>query len=133
MSDALHISGELDKAYKKKRPIPTAQALRLKTVPGGEELAGCLPVGLRSMVLGNNPALASAVENDFSQPYLGYAQELYALAHAGDVVLGISTSGNAKNVLYAVQTAHLLNMTSIGLTGESGGVLSGQAEINQLT
>jgi phosphoheptose isomerase len=129
MSDALHISGELDKAYKKRRPIPTAHKLRLAAIPGGEELAECLQVGLRSVVLGNNPALASAVENDFKKPYLGYAQELYALARAGDVFLGISTSGNAKNVLYGVQTAHVLNMTAIGLTGESGGLLSSQADI----
>jgi len=129
MSDALHISGELDKAYKKHRPIPHAHRSRLAGVPGGQELAECLQVGLRSVVLGNNPALASAVENDFGKPYLGYAQELYALAHAGDVFLGISTSGNAKNVLYAVQTARLLNMTTIGLTGAVGGALSAQAEI----
>lgn len=129
MSDALHISGELDKAYKKRRPIPNVHSLRFADVPGGRELAECLQVGLRSIVLGNNPALASAVENDFSKPYLGYAQELYALGRAGDVFLGISTSGNAKNILYTVQTARLLNMTAIGLTGESGGLLSEQADI----
>jgi phosphoheptose isomerase len=129
MSDALHISGELDKAYKKLRPIPTAHNQRLTDVPGGRELAECLQVGLRSVVLGNNPALASAVENDFGKPYLGFAQELYALGHAGDVFLGISTSGNAKNILYSVQTARLLNMTTIGLTGESGGLLAAQADI----
>jgi phosphoheptose isomerase len=129
MSDALHISGELDKAYKKPRPIPIAHRLRFAEVPGGKELAECLQVGLRSIVLGNNPALASAVENDFGKPYLGYAQELYALGHAGDVFLGISTSGNAKNILYSVQTARLLNMTTIGLTGESGGLLAAQADM----
>ncbi len=129
MSDALHISGELDKAYKKPRPIPNAHSLRLTDVPGGRELAECLQVGLRTFVLGNNPALASAVENDFGKPYLGYAQELYALGHAGDVFLGISTSGNAKNILYSVQTARVLNMPTIGLTGESGGLLAAQADI----
>jgi D-sedoheptulose 7-phosphate isomerase len=129
MSDALHISGELDKAYKLRRPIPPAHKSRLAAAPGGEELAECLQVGLRSVVLGNNPVLASAVENDFKKPYLGYAQELYALAHSGDVFLGISTSGNAKNVLYALQTARLLNMTTIGMTGASGGTLSAQADI----
>lgn len=129
MSDAIHISGELDKAYKKRRRIPAAHASRLSSLPGGEALAGSLQVGLRSVVLGNNPALSSAVENDFSQPYLGYAQELYALAHPGDVFLGISTSGNARNVLYAVSVAHLLNLTSIGLTGQVGGQLAQQADI----
>jgi phosphoheptose isomerase len=129
MADALHISTELDKAFKQRRPIPTSHRQRLLTLPGGEELAGCLQSGLRSVVLGNNPALASSIENDFSKPYLGYAQELYALGRAGDVFLGISTSGNAKNILYAVQTARLLNMTSLALTGESGGLLSAQADI----
>ncbi len=129
MSDALHISGELDKAYKKKRRIPQVHQMSLAAVPGGQELIDNLQVGLRTVVLGNNPALASAVENDFSKPYLGYAQELYALAHSGDVFLGISTSGNAKNVLYAVETARLLNMTSIGLTGEIGGALAKSADI----
>ena len=129
MSDALHISGELDKAYKKRRPIPLAHRLRCASLPGGAELAQSLQVGLRSVVLGNNPALASAVENDFAIPYLGYSQELYALGWAGDVFLGISTSGNAKNILYTIQTARLLNMTSIGLTGASGGLLSDQADI----
>jgi D-sedoheptulose 7-phosphate isomerase len=129
MSDALHISGELDKAYKKRRPIPPAHSQRLKALPGGEDLAECLQVGLPSIVLGNNPALASAVENDFRKPYLAYAQELYALGHAGDVFFGISTSGNAKNILYTVETARLLNITSIGLTGESGGKLSARADI----
>jgi phosphoheptose isomerase len=132
MSDALHISGELDKAYKKHRPIPAAHKLRLISVPGGAELAECLQVGLRSVVLGNNPALATAVENDFSKPYLGFAQELYALGHAGDVFLGISTSGNAKNILYTIQTARLLNMTTIGLTGQAGGALAAQADITML-
>ena len=129
MTDAIHISGELDKAYKKRRPIPAAHSLRLAAVPGGEDLAENLQVGLRSMVLGNNPALASAVENDFNKPYLGYAQELYALGRSGDVFLGISTSGKAKNILYAVETARLLNMTTIGFTGEGGGLLSEQADI----
>jgi phosphoheptose isomerase len=129
MSDAIHISGELDKAYKKHRPIPAAHAQRLSALPGGEDLSSNLQVGLRSVVLGNNPALASAVENDFSKPYLGYAQELYALAHPGDVFLGISTSGNAKNILYSVSVAKLLNMTTIGFTGQVGGKLASQAEI----
>ena len=129
MSDAIHISGELDKAYKKRRQIPDTHRARFMGLPGGEDLAECLQIGLRSVVLGNNPALASSVENDFSKPYLGYAQELYALGRSGDVFLGISTSGKARNILYAVQTSRVLNMTSIGLTGESGGLLSAQADI----
>jgi len=129
MADALHISGELNKSYKKRRHIPAAHQARLAGLPGGAELAESLQIGLRSVVLGNNPALASAVENDFRTPYLGYAQELYALGRPGDVFLGISTSGNAKNILAALQTARALNITSIGLTGAAGGQLACQADI----
>ena len=129
MADALHISGELDKAYKKPRHIPVAHAGRLEGLPGGAELRANLQVGLRCHVLGINAALSSAVENDFSQPYMGFAQELYALGRSGDVFLGISTSGNAKNIRYAVSTARLLNMTSLGLTGATGGSLAAQADI----
>jgi D-sedoheptulose 7-phosphate isomerase len=129
MSDALHISGELDKAYKKARRIPVTHASRLESLPGGAELGASLQVGLRCQVLGINPSLASAVDNDFSQPHMGFAQELYALGRSGDIFLGISTSGNAKNIRYAASTAHLLNLTTIGLTGAGGGSLAAQADI----
>ncbi len=129
MADALHISGELDKAYKKARRIPAEHAHRLLGMPGGEALAESLQVGLRAIVLGVNPTLASAIDNDFENPHMGYAQELYALARPGDVFLGISTSGNAQNVLYAATVARLLNLTTIGLTGESGGKLAGQVDV----
>jgi D-sedoheptulose 7-phosphate isomerase len=129
MSDALHISGELNKAYKKRRRIPTIHQKRLETLPGGADLIESLQIGLRSIVLGINPALASAVDNDFNNPHLGFAQELYALARPGDVFLGISTSGNARNIQYATSVAHLLNLTSIVLTGEPGGSLASQVDI----
>ena len=129
MSDAQHISGELDKAFKRPRHIPPAHASQLDRQPGGAELKDSLQVGLRCHVLGINPALGSAVDNDFSHPHMGLAQELYALARAGDVFLGISTSGNAKNIRYAASTAHMLNLTVIGLTGKTGGSLAAQADI----
>ncbi len=129
MADALHISGELDKAFKKERPIPAEHARRLAEMPGGEALAESLQVGLRSITLGINPSLASAIDNDFRQPHMGYAQELYALARPGDVFLGISASGNAQNILYAAGAAHLLNLTVIGLSGQTGGKLADQVDI----
>ncbi len=129
MSDALHISGELDKAYKKQRRIPQTQQDRLQSLPFGAELAQSLQVGLRSVVLGINPALASAVDNDFATPHMGVAQELFALARTGDVFLGISTSGNAKNLQYATSVAHLRGLTSIIFTGEPGGALAQQGDI----
>jgi D-sedoheptulose 7-phosphate isomerase len=119
-SDALHISGELLKAFARPRPLPTELCARLREQPEGAELAEHLQAGLRAHVLGCNPALATAVANDIPVPGIGYAQELCALGRAGDVLLGISTSGRARNVLLAVATARAMRITTIGLTGGGG-------------
>jgi phosphoheptose isomerase len=129
MADALHISGELDKAYRLARPIQAGHRQRLSRLPGGEELSQYLQAGLPTIALGVNPTLSSAVDNDVPLAHIGMAQELYALAHAGDVFMGISTSGNAKNVIYAAMTARTLGLTVIGLTGQGGGRLAEAADI----
>jgi phosphoheptose isomerase len=129
MADALHISGELNKSFLHPRPIPAAHRQRFSELPGGEELAEYLQQGMRTVVLGTNPSLTTAVSNDISLPHVGLAQELYVLAHPGDVFLGISTSGNAQNIRYAATVARTLGLSVIALTGEQGGRLSGQADV----
>lgn len=129
MADALHISGEMLKSYAHARPIPASLQVRLADQPDGSLLLRNLEGGLRAVVLGANPALASAVANDRPDRDVGYAQELLALARPGDCLLGISTSGNARNVAYAVQTAKALGVTTLGLTGADGGRLAALADI----
>jgi phosphoheptose isomerase len=129
MADALHISGELDKAYRLPRTLPPGHVQRFAQFPGGEELAKNLQVGLPSLVLGINPTLRSAIDNDVALPNISVAQELYALARSGDVFLGISTSGNAKNLIYAATTARVLGLTVIIFTGKTGGKLKDVADI----
>jgi len=118
-ADALHISGELLKAFVGPRPIPPALAEALRSQPYGDELAAHLQRGLRAHVLGANPVLASAVANDIPVPGIGLAQELLALARPGDVFLGISTSGKAVNVRMALAVARALGLATIGLTGSA--------------
>lgn len=129
MADALHIAGELDKSFRRPRRLDEAQRRRLMAQPGGEDLAEHLQQGLRTVALGANPALMSAIANDNPLRDIGFAQELYALGRPGDVLLGISTSGGAQNVRYAASTAHALDMTVISLTGPDGGQLANQADI----
>jgi phosphoheptose isomerase len=129
MSDALHISGELDKAYRLKRPLPASHLDRFSRFPGGEDLANALQVGIPTIPLGVNVTLSSAVDNDVPLGHINLAQELYALGQPGDVFLGISTSGNAQNILYAAQTAKVIGMDVIGLTGQTGGKLAQLADI----
>ncbi len=128
-ADALHISGEMLKNYERARPLPAALALRLAALPGGARLAANLQSGLRAVVLGANLALASAVQNDFAVDRLGYAQELLALARPGDVLLGLSTSGNAENVLHAVSLARALGVASVIFTGQDGGRIAPLADV----
>lgn len=129
LSDALHISGELLKSYAHRRPLPEAHRARLLSEWNGEVLADNLERGLRAVVLGVNPSLTSAVNNDFAARDLAYAQELYALARPGDVLLGISTSGKAANVRNAVSVARALGLRTIALTGPAGGPLAGQVDV----
>jgi D-sedoheptulose 7-phosphate isomerase len=128
-SDALHIAGELDKSFKHPRPLTADQKKRLAAYPGGDELAAHLQQGLPTIPLGANSALTSAIGNDNPLPHIGFAQELYSLGHKGDVLLGISTSGNAQNVRYAATVARALDIAIISLTGPGGGPLAQQVDI----
>ena len=128
-ADALHIAGELDKSFLLPRAIPEGHRQRLAVEPGGDALAGALQRGLRTIALGANPSLASAVENDSPQRSMGFAQELYALARPGDVLLAISTSGEAQNVLNAVNVAKALGLSVIALTGQRESRLSAAADV----
>ena len=129
MSDALHISGELLKSYARRRPLDERLRARLARQPDGEQLARNLEPGLRAVVLGANSVLSSAVANDMPDRDMNLAQELLALARPGDVLLGISTSGNARNVNYAAQVARTLHVPVIALTGQEGGTLAALADI----
>lgn len=129
MADALHISAELLKSYTCPRPLPDPIMTRLKAQPDGKILASNLQPGLRAVVLGTNLSLSSAVANDMPERDLNLAQELFALARIGDVFLGLSTSGNARNVCYAAQVARALGLSVIAFTGEKGGRLAELADI----
>ncbi|MCD6520430.1 MAG: SIS domain-containing protein [Anaerolineae bacterium] len=129
-SDALHISGELLKSFRRPRPLPAELVERLRLQPEGELLAEHLQAGLRVHVLGANPSLASAVANDIPLAGIGYAQELLALGRPGDVLLGISTSGRARNVLLAVSLAKAMGITTIGLTGQAPNPLAERVDLS---
>ncbi|MBD3309125.1 SIS domain-containing protein [candidate division KSB3 bacterium] len=128
-ADCIHMAGELMKTFKQKRPLSDAEKLPFAGLEFGDILTEHLEKGLPCLVLGLNPSLNSAVQNDTQLSAIQYAQELYALGHPGDMLLGISTSGNALNVRYAVSTAKALGMTTIGLTGKTGGKLADVVDI----
>ncbi|HOZ48827.1 MAG TPA: SIS domain-containing protein [Candidatus Hydrogenedentes bacterium] len=121
MADAMHIAGELCKSFERKRPVQTDLALKLQDYPLGNRLAQHLEVGLRAVTLGLNASLKTAVENDSPLRDVAFAQEAFALVRPGDVLMGISTSGNADNCLMALSVAKAVGAVAVSLTGPDGG------------
>jgi phosphoheptose isomerase len=127
-ADALHIAGELAKNFERDRPLPDELRARLTATSGSAELADCLQQGLRVVVLGTNPVLTSAIDNDLDLRHLGFAQELCALGQPNDTLFAISTSGQSENLIYATHTAHALQMHVITLTGPNPNALAELAD-----
>jgi D-sedoheptulose 7-phosphate isomerase len=128
-ADAVHIVGELCKSFERKRTLAPAFAAALDGLPFGDELRAHLEAGLRGVTLGLNSALKTAVENDSPLRDVAFAQELNALMRPGDVLLVLSTSGNAPNCRMAVSVAKAKGGVSVAMTGPKGGFLAGEADI----
>lgn len=129
-ADSEHIAGELMKRFKTPRPVPPGFATRLMAIDPlrGLELAKNLERGLMAIPLVAHEALSTAYINDVDG--LGvFAQQLYGFGRPGDVFLGISTSGNSKNIMSATVVARALGIKVIGLTGAKGGELAKVADV----
>ena len=103
-SDAMHIAGELVGRFLKERRA------------------------LNCICLSSNPSVLTAWSNDYSYETV-FARQVEAYAAPGGVILGISTSGNSKNVVEAFKTAKSLGMQTIGLTGEGGGKMAEWSDV----
>jgi len=103
-SDAMHIAGELVGRYKRERR------------------------GLNAIALSANPAVLTAWANDYDYETV-FSRQVEAYGRPGGVFLGISTSGNSRNVIAALKSARDMKMTTIGLTGEGGGKMAAFCDI----
>jgi len=128
-ADAVHITGELCKSFERKRPLSAELRKRLQGAPFGRELAENLEMGLAAIPLGVNGSLKTAVENDSPLRDMAFAQEVVALAKPEDIVLGISTSGNADNCVMALSAAKALGALTVTLTGPHGGAMASLSDV----
>lgn len=131
-ADAEHIVGELMKGFKLSRKCTEEFADKLRAVDPirGKELAEKLQGGLPAIALNGHQGLNTAYINDVENGgLLMYAQQVNGYGKAGDVFLGISTSGNSKNVMYAAVVAKAKGMKVLGLTGSKGGQLAEIADV----
>ncbi len=129
-ADAEHIVGELMKGFENPRKPQADYAKKLKAVNAelGEVLAENLQGAMPAIALDGHFALSTAYMND-CEPLLCFAQQVNGYGQAGDVLLGISTSGNSKNILYAATVAKAKGMKVIGFTGEKDSKLSEMADV----
>jgi len=128
-ADGDHIVGELMKGFLLKRPLnqDTQNQFRQNYGAEGALLAEKLQCGLPAISLNAHAALMSAFSNDVD-PELVYAQQVMGYAREGDMVIGISTSGNATNVAYALMAAKTAGAAAIALTGRDGGKIGAIAD-----
>ncbi len=121
-ADSEHIVGELMKGFMLKRTLPTEERALLEREYGeigaylGRHLQGALP----TISLVSQTSLISAFTNDVAAD-LVFAQQVYGYGQPGDVLVGLSTSGNSANVLNALRVAKIKGLVTIGFTGADGG------------
>ena len=99
-ADAQHLAAELSGRFYYDRPPLFSEALHVNT------------------------SYTTAVANDYSYDEI-YARLVKAMGRKGDVLIGMSTSGNSGNVLKAMEVANSLGIITVGLTGETGGKMAG--------
>lgn len=129
-ADSEHIVGELMKSFAHTRVLSENLKKNLKAVSAdkGTYLAEKLQPALTAISLTGHTALNTAFSNDVD-PHLVFAQQVVGYGREGDVLLGISTSGNAENVLNAMITAKAKGLKTIGLSGKSGGKLKQYCDV----
>lgn len=129
-ADSEHIVGELMKSFEKPRSLSEKYKEKLKSIDfeRGKTLSDKLQGGLAAIALDGHIALSTAYMND-CEPLLCFAQQVNGYGNEKDVFLGISTSGNSENIIYAAIVAKAKGMKVIGLTGAKESKLSEIADV----
>lgn len=125
-ADSEHIIGELMKGFVLRRPVPNddAEKLRAAGFEDWRKLAKNLQSGIPAVSLTGHVSLSTAILND-NDPFMTFAQQAYALGQPGDVLIGMSTSGNSRNVINALKVARAFGLSTIGFTGGSPCAMDG--------
>jgi D-sedoheptulose 7-phosphate isomerase len=113
------------KGYLLPRPVPDEVREELVNLfpEEGSYLADHLQGALPTLSLVSQMALITAYANDVAADMI-FAQQVYGYGQPGDTLIGISTSGNSRNVLHALRVARARGLQSIGITGKSGGEMA---------
>ena len=129
-ADAEHIVGELMKSFCLPRPMSAAfrEAAESADPEMGRVLGEGLQQGLPAIALSAHTALGTAWMND-CDPALVFAQQVAGYGRPGDVLLGITTSGNSLNIRYAALAARAAGLKVLSLTGAPGGKIAALSDV----
>jgi D-sedoheptulose 7-phosphate isomerase len=129
-ADADHFAAELMKSFESARPLDDSFKRRLHEISGtrGKNLGEKLEHALPAISLPSHTAMTTAISNDIS-PFMIFAQQVIGYGNEGDVLIGISTSGNSLNIVDALITAKALNLNVIGITGKTGGKMKQYCDV----
>ena len=124
-ADCDHVVGELMKSFMYERKPSDEFVAKLSGVFGEDtdKVASCLQTGIPAISLPSQTAVLSAYLNDVDPEYV-YAQLTYGYAKENDMLIGLSTSGNSKNVVNAVKVAKALGVKTASITGDKESKLS---------
>ena len=124
-ADSDHIVGELMKGFLLMRNMNGEQAEQFRKALGedAEEMIEKLQCGIPAISLPAQSAVLSAFANDVDAELM-YAQLVFGYAKPGDLLIGLSTSGNSKNVVAAAKVAKAMGIATLALTGERESKLS---------
>lgn len=130
-ADSEHIVGELMKGFLLKRKPDQKMIEKIKMIypDSWEYLTDNLQGALPAISLTSHVALSTAYANDV-QPDMAYAQQVFGYAKTGDVFLGLSSSGNSKNVINAIKIAKVLGAKTVAMTGDSGGIMKDLCDVS---
>jgi D-sedoheptulose 7-phosphate isomerase len=129
-SDAEHIVGELMKKFRVKRSAPCSLLEKMTGLGFDDAQTICakLEPALPAFSLVSQSSLITAIINDIGGDMI-FAQQVYGYGKPGDILFGISTSGNSSNVINAIKVARALDMVTIGFTNENGGVMKSLCDV----
>ncbi len=128
-ADCDHIVGELMKGFLLRRKLSCAETEKFASMfEGGADFAAKLQGALPAVSLTAQTAILSAFANDVD-PDMVYAQLVYGYARQNDLVIGLSTSGNSKNVVNAVKAAKFRGAATLCMTGVKESKLSAMSDV----
>ncbi len=127
-ADAEHIVGELMKGFLLKRPLDEQERAALQNAGAAETFADGLQKGLPAISLVSQVSLMTAYLNDVD-PDMVFAQQVFAYGQGNDVLIGLSTSGNSRDVVNAVLAARARGAKTLCITGEKESKLSALSDL----